>query len=157
MRPLQSTCKMKLIYIVEDNEDIANAYLRRFKLGEFDCAVHIFDRVKDAMTAVKEKDHPDLIICDMQLVGRLRGDEFLAWIGERHPELLPRIVFCSGNPMDRQNLDYDVPWFWKGSDSGRFELECNRILKGTYVAIRRISETGNADSQAWPVKARSTP
>jgi len=55
------------------------------------------------------------VVSDYHLAGKLRGDEILAWIYERHPEMQGKFVFWTGSPDEcRQNADYPVPIIEKG-------------------------------------------
>jgi len=117
---------MSTVLIIEDNHDIAESYICHFELQDHRCVR--FTQGCQAIGCLKIGMTPDLIVCDQELVDRIRGDEILDWVGQYRPELISRFVLCSGNLDTRRLIDHDVPFVWKGSDIKELWDVCDTIL-----------------------------
>lgn len=84
------------ILLVEDQPDVARANKRL--LGE-QHRVEVARDGHEALAALEADDTFDVILCDLDMPG-LDGLGFYAALGEKHPQLVDKVVFCSGGTTD---------------------------------------------------------
>jgi CheY-like chemotaxis protein len=90
--------------LVIDDEGAVRGVLRRWlkrkgwEVSEAADGAVALSRLRDDDVASRAPDY-DLVICDLRMP-ELSGPELHAWASRHRPELLPRIVFASGDVQE---------------------------------------------------------
>ena len=87
-----------------DDECAVGDVIAQILRTHFACEV---DAVCDAEAALRELEHRsfDVIIVDF-LMPNMDGGELFSRIADRHPELLPRLMFMTGDTLSDSTLDF---------------------------------------------------
>lgn len=96
--------KRNSVLLIDDDAFILAA-LRRLLSSEND--VSALDNAPEALALITSGQRFDLILCDLRMPG-MSGMDFYEKLGETVPEMIPRVVFCTGatlSPDIRQFFD----------------------------------------------------
>jgi len=93
---------VKRVLIVGDEIPIVE-FCRRV-LADCRFEVDIASSVKAAYETI-EKTQYDIYLIDMRLP-QIDGTELYLWLEAKHPELLKKVIFTTGDVMNRDTLDF---------------------------------------------------
>ncbi len=100
---MQDTSRnVKKILIVEDETSIIE--LCRRVLTDCGFEVDTVSNVKAAYEMI-ERIQYDIYLIDMRLP-QIDGTELYQWLEAKHPELLKKVIFTTGDVMNRDTLDF---------------------------------------------------
>lgn len=100
---MQDTSRnVKRILIVEDEIPIVE--LCRRVLADCGFEVDTASSVKAAYETI-ERIQYDIYLIDMRLP-QIDGTELYQWLEAKHPELLRKVIFTTGDVMNRDTLDF---------------------------------------------------
>ncbi len=97
-----TSSNVKRILIVEDEIPIVE--LCRRVLADCGFEVDIASSVKAAYETIKRIQY-DIYLIDMRLP-QIDGTELYLWLEAKHPELLKKVIFTTGDVMNRDTLDF---------------------------------------------------
>ena len=97
-----TSSNVKRILIVEDEIPIVE--LCRRVLADCGFEVDIASSVEAAYEKI-ERIQYDIYLIDMRLP-QIDGTELYLWLEAKHPELLKRVIFTTGDVMNRDTLDF---------------------------------------------------
>jgi signal transduction histidine kinase/CheY-like chemotaxis protein len=84
----------RLALVIDDEQpilEIQGAYLQQLGIASV-----LIPTVEEALEVLTHQD-PDLVISDLRLKGSMDGFSLFEWLKVHRPELLPRLVFISGD------------------------------------------------------------
>ncbi|HIE03249.1 MAG TPA: response regulator, partial [Candidatus Latescibacteria bacterium] len=84
----------RLKVLVVDDEPGIRGFIREY-FSFVGCDVHEAGEGEEALKLLSKGDY-DLIFLDIRMPG-MGGKEFFAWVKEQRPELIPKIVFITGD------------------------------------------------------------
>lgn len=90
------TPELKVILVVDDDEQLANAL--QWILADEEFVVDIAQNGEEALLKVKIHDY-NVVICDMKMP-RMRGDEFYLKARAMRPGVADRFIFITGFAAD---------------------------------------------------------
>ena len=100
---MQDTSRnVKRVLIVEDETSIIE-FCRR-ALTDCGFEVNTVSGVKAAYETI-ERTQYDIYLIDMRLP-QIDGTELYLWLEAKHPELLKKVIFTTGDVMNRDTLDF---------------------------------------------------
>ncbi len=97
-----TSSNVKRVLIVEDEIPIAE-FCRRV-LADCGFEVNTVSSVKAAYETI-ERIQYDIYLIDMRLP-QIDGTELYLWLEAKHPELLKKVIFTTGDVMNRDTLDF---------------------------------------------------
>jgi CheY-like chemotaxis protein len=103
--PRHSETRPKVPYhvlLVDDEPALLRAFRR---VLESKYRVTIATSGQNALDALSTEAEFDAVICDINMPG-IDGAEFYRSLVQEHPQLAPRVVFCSGGIFDETTLEF---------------------------------------------------
>jgi len=97
-----TSSNVKRVLIVEDETSIIE--LCRRVLTDCGFEVDTASSVKAAYKTIKRIQY-DIYLIDMRLP-QIDGTELYQWLEAKHPELLKKVIFTTGDVMNRDTLDF---------------------------------------------------
>jgi signal transduction histidine kinase len=90
------------VMIVDDEVMLLDAY-RRFFRDVYDLTLLASGR--DAIAAMESQHHWDAIVCDVMMPD-LDGQAVHRWVSDHRPELLDRLLFCTGGAFTPRSVSF---------------------------------------------------